>query len=59
MKLNQDPLCEECRANNRLVAASIVHHHVDLRVDGDRALEMENLVSLCAACHNQLHKKQA
>lgn len=59
MKLNQDPLCQECRKNGRLVPGTVVHHSLDLRLDWTQALDIENLVSLCASCHSRLHAKQS
>jgi 5-methylcytosine-specific restriction protein A len=55
MKLNESPLCEECRKHDRLVPASVVHHAVELRADWSRSLDLENLASLCASCHSRLH----
>ena len=50
-KLNRQPLCEECAANGRTVAATEVHHVVERKTDHDRAYDLSNLQSLCKRCH--------
>lgn len=54
-KLALDPLCEVCRKQGQLRAASHVHHLVEIRADWDLRLEMGNLESLCHSCHSRLH----
>ncbi|MDR6227560.1 hypothetical protein [Desmospora profundinema] len=39
------------------MTAGQVHKH--LKDNPDRALEADNLESVCAACHNQLHPEKA
>ena len=51
-KLSQMPLCEICFANKRITPAVIVDHKVEIK-DGGAALNMENLQSVCYACHNK------
>ena len=55
IKLRQNPLCEPCQQSGRLVAATMVHHGVEIREDMGQSLVMENLVSCCLSCHNKLH----
>lgn len=55
MKLRRDPLCELCKSQGKLIAATVVHHKAELRADPELALELDNLQSLCASCHSQLH----
>jgi 5-methylcytosine-specific restriction enzyme A len=57
MKLNRDPACQECLKHDRLVAATHVHHIVELTDDWDKALDLDNLRSLCASCHSRLHAR--
>ena len=51
LKLSRDPLCEDCEACGVLTAATQVHHIVGLRTQPDLAFRMDNLASLCTACH--------
>ncbi len=56
MALNRDKhLCQECLKHKRITAADTVHHIEPLRKAWGRRLEVKNLVSVCAACHNRLH----
>jgi 5-methylcytosine-specific restriction protein A len=49
--LGANPLCVHCKAEGRVVAASVVDHVIPHR--GDRALfwNPSNLQGLCAPCH--------
>jgi len=51
-KLAAMPLCEICYAEGRMTAAVIVDHIVEIK-DGGQPLAMENLQSVCKACHNK------
>ncbi|WP_200760466.1 HNH endonuclease [Effusibacillus dendaii] len=51
MKLRRDPLCEECQRQGRLIPAVLVDHIQPIKQGGAR-LDMDNLQSLCRACHN-------
>jgi 5-methylcytosine-specific restriction protein A len=47
--LNDEPLCVDCKAENRVTLASEVHH-----IDGDyRHNQVFNLVGLCSHCHGK------
>ncbi|CAH1230715.1 hypothetical protein PAECIP111891_06732 [Paenibacillus allorhizoplanae] len=48
-------LCQHCLKEKKLVPADMVHHIVPIRDDKDKALELENLLSLCNPCHNKVH----
>ena len=52
----ENPLCEECLKEGRLVPMAQVHHIKPLREGGDHS--RENLVSLCAACHARIHAER-
>jgi 5-methylcytosine-specific restriction enzyme A len=54
-KLRQDPLCQVCIKERIYVAATIVHHVVEITVDPDLRLDLDNLQSLCAGCHSRMH----
>ena len=56
MKLDRDPLCETCRQAGRTVPADVVHHLIPLK-KGTRNLDLNFLVSLCHACHNQIESE--
>ena len=58
-KLKQSPLCEKCvelgfaADSSKLVASVLVHH-----IDGNPRNNISaNLMSLCNACHEEIHKK--
>lgn len=48
-------LCQRCLTKNRLTSAEMVHHIMPLEEYPERALEMDNLVSLCNICHSKVH----
>lgn len=48
-------LCQHCYKQDRLVAAQMVHHIVEVKEDWNERLNTDNLVSLCHSCHNKAH----
>lgn len=57
-KLMEQPLCEVCLAQGRMTKADMVHHHkYELREPGgwEHRLSLDNLQSICYACHNGIH----
>lgn len=62
-KLNSHPLCQDCEADKRFVAATEVHHVVPCETaksigDMERLMFDEtNLRSLCHDCHVLTHKR--
>ena len=46
------PLCEQCRAQNRLTPTEEVHHILPLSKGGSN--ETENLMALCKSCHSRI-----
>jgi 5-methylcytosine-specific restriction protein A len=48
-------LCQECLRQGYIIRADTVHHKIGLKEDWSKRLQLDNLVSLCAKCHNQLH----
>ena len=50
LKLEQEPMCEECLRVGRLTPAQMVDHIVPINKSG-ASLDIENLQSLCNACH--------
>ena len=51
-QLRRQPLCECCLAQGRHTPAHIVDHIRPVN-RGGAPLDLENLQSLCAACHNR------
>jgi 5-methylcytosine-specific restriction protein A len=56
--LNENPLCERCEAEGRLVTAIIAHHKIDRLERPDLALDDANLESVCASHHSRHHNDQ-
>lgn len=54
LKLQQNPLCEICEKENKIVPACIVHHKTEIKAGGD-PFSMEGLEAVCASCHRRLH----
>lgn len=50
-------LCQECLRRKRITIAHTVHHLVPLREAWGRRLDLTNLESVCAACHNTLREQ--
>jgi 5-methylcytosine-specific restriction enzyme A len=54
-KLFLDPFCEECiKDNKHLVPAEDVHHIIEVKDDHKKALDIDNLISLCHSCHSKI-----
>ena len=49
------PLCEKCAEAGRYVKAALVHHVLPLADGGTN--DAENLMSLCVACHEKMHRR--
>lgn len=56
MKANQDPLCEQCLKESRIVPLDIVHHIKPIETHPELRLAIDNLISLCNAHHEETHK---
>ncbi|AVQ34413.1 HNH endonuclease [Staphylococcus muscae] len=50
-------LCQMCLEHGEITDAKIVHHIVYVDHDFSKALEIDNLMSVCQKCHNQIHAK--
>ncbi len=53
-KRHLTPLCEECLRQGRVTPAELVDHIVPIE-EGGAVFELDNLQSLCKACHNRKH----
>ena len=55
LKLNHSPLCELCQKQGLITPAVLVHHIKPIE-DGGSMYDYDNLMSLCANCHNKIHE---
>jgi 5-methylcytosine-specific restriction protein A len=55
-KLERNPLCEMCEHDGYIKPASLVHHIKPVIDGGDSSAD--NLMSLCASCHNKVHSEK-
>ncbi|MFS1511743.1 HNH endonuclease [Chengkuizengella sp. SCS-71B] len=57
--LNRDNhLCQICLKQKKIRSADIVHHKEHLEDYPDKALDMDNLLSVCSSCHNKEHPEK-
>ncbi|WP_124728815.1 HNH endonuclease [Staphylospora marina] len=56
--IRDNHLCQLCLKRGKLTPANTVHHIEHLEDNPDRALEADNLISICATCHNRLHPEK-
>lgn len=60
MALSRDNgICQRCYKKNIIKKADVVHHIIYLIDDFQKALDLNNLESLCHACHNAEHDEKA
>lgn len=51
-------LCQHCLEKHDIFTpADVVHHIVYVETDFTLALQLDNLISLCHACHNKVHEE--
>lgn len=55
--LKKNPLCEICEKKGRTKAAEVVHHKVEVKENFSKRLDIDNLMSLCKKCHQEVHAK--
>ena len=58
IQLKRHPLCVECNKNSRVKAANVADHIIRI-TDGGEPYDLNNLQSLCTACHNSKSGKEA
>ncbi|MDZ5609754.1 HNH endonuclease signature motif containing protein [Bacillus pseudomycoides] len=51
-------LCQECLKHNIITPADMVHHIKERSEYPGLALTLDNLISLCNACHNKEHPEK-
>ena len=50
--------CQVCKEEGGFAPATTVHHILHLENRPDLALDDDNLLSVCAACHNREHPER-
>ena len=50
-------LCRECKRYGKTTPADTVHHIKPLEYYPELFLFNQNLISLCASCHNKMHDR--
>jgi len=50
--------CQECRKYGRNTEATIVHHIKEIDDHPELKYKNNNLVSVCASCHNKVHPEK-
>lgn len=50
-------LCRECIKAGKVTICSTVHHIIEIKSDFSKALDTDNLITLCHECHNKIHKR--
>lgn len=53
-----DYLCQDCKRYGKRVDATEVHHIKHVDEYPELAYQNDNLISLCAACHNKRHPEK-
>jgi 5-methylcytosine-specific restriction protein A len=56
MKAARNPLCERHFAQGVYIPLDVVHHIKPIETHPELRLAMDNLMSLCNACHEEIHK---
>lgn len=51
--LRDEYMCQECLKHNQYTIADVADHIIELRDDISKAYDINNLQSLCHACHNK------
>ncbi|WP_440894962.1 HNH endonuclease [Amphibacillus sp. Q70] len=51
-------LCQICMQVDDPIPADTVHHIIHLKDDPSKALDEDNLISVCFTCHNDLHPEK-
>jgi 5-methylcytosine-specific restriction protein A len=53
LKIQDNPLCEECERNGKLTPGHAVDHIIPVIDRPDLALDYDNLQTLCTSCHSR------
>ena len=57
-KLAENPLCEVCEAKGLITPATEVHHIKPVRDYPELRLDMNNLMSTCTPCHDEIEPQR-
>lgn len=49
--------CQECKRKGKYSRAQNVHHIKEVKLYPEKALELNNLESICIVCHNKEHNR--
>lgn len=49
-------LCQHCLKSGQIATADVVHHMIEVKINWYLRLSLVNLISLCNAHHNLVHK---
>ena len=61
-KIQHDPLCELCKSRGIVTSAQAVHHIIPIETASsfedmrELAFRFTNLMSVCFACHGEIHR---
>lgn len=55
IKQKDNGLCLNCLNDNKIKYKDVIHHIIPLTDDKSKALDINNLISLCHTCHNRTH----
>ncbi len=50
--------CQRCKVNGGVGKGEVVHHKIHLKNNPLLALNDDNLITLCNACHNEVHPEK-
>lgn len=50
-------LCQYCIKVGKITTCNTVHHIIEIKDDFNKALDMDNLITLCHECHNKEHNR--
>ncbi|AFH62255.1 HNH endonuclease [Paenibacillus caseinilyticus] len=53
--IRDDYLCQRCLHLGIITPAQMVHHVKEVHKSWEMRLHLDNLISLCDACHNKIH----
>lgn len=51
--------CQQCKRRGKYRKADCVHHIKEVKPHPELALTLDNLMSLCNTCHNEIHDRLA
>jgi len=52
-------LCAECKRYGKSISATVAHHINPVSERPDLQFALDNIVSLCGACHNKMHDRDS